>query len=192
PGRGESPRRREAGKGAGGSGHLHGPGHRARLPALPGHRQGGAERPSGREAHRLPDRHSERIGSGGGDAGPQGGQAVGCRGRARGQGAGWAPQGPPAGGREVRIHEVAKELGVQSKDILASLEEMGFEGRTASSTVPDEAIPRLRAAGGRVKPGSKPVAATVQQLPTRRRSVKAKEKEAPSGNGQVVAEAPTA
>ena len=92
----------------------------------------------------------------------------------------------------MRIHELAKELGVQSKDILASLEEMGFEGRTASSTVPDEAIPRLRAAGGRVKPGSKPVAATVQQLPTRRRSVKAKEKEAPSGNGQVVAEAPTA
>src|SRR5207245_5913967 len=86
----------------------------------------------------------------------------------------------------MRIHELAKELDVQSKDILASLEQMGYEGRTASSTVPDEAIPRLRASGGRVKPGSKPVAATAQQLPTRRRSVKgAKEAEAPSGNGQV-------
>ena len=33
------------------------PGHRARLPAVPGHRQGRAERPAGRPAHRLADRH---------------------------------------------------------------------------------------------------------------------------------------
>jgi len=65
----------------------------------------------------------------------------------------------------VRIHELAKELGVQSKDILSSLEEMGYESRTASSTVPDEAVPRLRAAGGHVKPGSKPIGARVQPLP---------------------------
>jgi translation initiation factor IF-2 len=68
----------------------------------------------------------------------------------------------------VRIHELAKELGVASKEVLASLEAMGYEGRTASSTVPEEAIPRLRAAGGKVKPGSKPVTATEDQLPRRR------------------------
>jgi translation initiation factor IF-2 len=68
----------------------------------------------------------------------------------------------------VRIHELARELGVPSKDILASMEEMGYEGRTASSTVPDEALPRLRASGGRVKPGSKPVTAVAEQLPARR------------------------
>ncbi|CAN5142042.1 hypothetical protein BH20ACT24_BH20ACT24_12400 [soil metagenome] len=68
----------------------------------------------------------------------------------------------------MRIHELAKELGVPSKDVMASLEEMGYEGRTASSTVPEEALPRIRAAGGRVKPGSKPVAATAEQLPPRR------------------------
>ena len=85
----------------------------------------------------------------------------------------------------MRIHELAKELDVQSKDILASLEQMGFEGRTASSTVPDEAIPRLRAAGGKVKPGSKPVAATAQQLPTRRRAARAKKAEARPEIGQV-------
>ena len=34
-----------------------GPGRRPRLPALAGHRQGGAERPSRRQAHRLADRH---------------------------------------------------------------------------------------------------------------------------------------
>jgi translation initiation factor IF-2 len=68
----------------------------------------------------------------------------------------------------VRIHELARELGVASKEILASLEEMGYEGRTASSTVPEEAVPRLRAAGGRVKPGIKPKAVTEDLLPRRR------------------------
>src|SRR5436190_13092161 len=59
---------------------------------------------------------------------------------------------------------------------------MGYEGRTASSTVPDEAVPRLRAAGGKVKPGSKPKTATEDQLPRRRA---AKEAEAsPPGDGQ--------
>ncbi len=55
-----------------------------------------------------------------------------------------------------------------SKEIIASLDEMGYEGRTASSTVPEEAVPRLRAAGGRVKPGIKPRTATEDQLPRRR------------------------
>jgi translation initiation factor IF-2 len=83
----------------------------------------------------------------------------------------------------VRIHELAKELGVPSKDVLASLEAMGYEGRTASSTVPEEAVPRLRASGGRVRPGSKPKAATAEQLPARR-PAEAPE-EAREGNGQV-------
>jgi translation initiation factor IF-2 len=74
----------------------------------------------------------------------------------------------------VRIHELAKELGVQSKDILSSLEEMGYESRTASSTVPDEAVPRLRAAGGHVKPGSKPIGARVQPLPATPRPSRSK------------------
>ena len=74
----------------------------------------------------------------------------------------------------MRIHELAKELGVASKDVLDSLAAMGYEGRTASSTVPEEAVPRLRAAGGHVRPGSKPRTATAEQLPTRRQ-------EAPDG-----------
>ena len=53
----------------------------------------------------------------------------------------------------MRIHELAKELGITSKDVLESLQSMGYEGRTASSTVPEEAVPRLRASGGKVKPG---------------------------------------
>ena len=54
----------------------------------------------------------------------------------------------------MRVHELAKELGVPSKDVLDSLEVMGYEARTASSTVPDEAVPRIRAGGGTVKPGA--------------------------------------
>ncbi|MGH2554680.1 MAG: translation initiation factor IF-2 [Actinomycetota bacterium] len=87
----------------------------------------------------------------------------------------------------MRIHELAKELGVPSKDVLESLQAMGYEGRTASSTVPEEAVPRIRAARGKVKPGSKPRTATAEQLPTRR-PVKAKEQVPPeSGDGEVAA-----
>ena len=84
----------------------------------------------------------------------------------------------------MRIHEMAKELGVASKDILASLQEMGYEGRTASSTVPEEAVPRIRAARGKVKPGSKPRTATADQLPTRKPREKKKAEE-PAGDGKV-------
>ena len=55
----------------------------------------------------------------------------------------------------MRVHELAKELNVTSKELLAALEEMGIEGRTASSSVPDEAVPRLRASGGKAVPGAK-------------------------------------
>src|SRR5213078_1734671 len=89
-------------------------------------------------------------------------------------------------------HELAKELGVASKDVLASLEAMGYEGRTASSTVPEEAVPRLRASGGRVKPGSKPRAATADQLPARRAPARKAKPARESGNGEVAAGGATA
>ena len=47
----------------------------------------------------------------------------------------------------MRVHELAKELGVTSKELIAALDQMGVEGRTASSSVPDEAVSRLRASG---------------------------------------------
>jgi translation initiation factor IF-2 len=105
----------------------------------------------------------------------------------------------------VRVHELARELGVASKDIIEALEAMGLEGRTASSSVPDEAVPRLRASGGKPVPGAKPPkAATEAPLPPKRKAPAAKEPAeapaaeaaAPEGNGQVapapVAEAPAA
>jgi translation initiation factor IF-2 len=97
----------------------------------------------------------------------------------------------------MRVHELAKELGVASKDLLAALEEMGFEGRTASSSVPDEAVPRLRASGGKAVPGAKPKAAREEPVAKARARPRAKPAEEakaaaspPSdGGGEVVAPA---
>jgi translation initiation factor IF-2 len=90
----------------------------------------------------------------------------------------------------VRVHELAKELGVASKELLASLEVMGYDGQTASSTVPEEAVPRLRAGGGKVKPGSKPKVTAEARAEARpkKRAAKAAEpapKTAAVGNGKV-------
>lgn len=60
----------------------------------------------------------------------------------------------------MRVHELAKELGVTSKELVAALEAMGIDGRTASSSVPDAAVPRLRASGGKPVTGAKPKQAT--------------------------------
>jgi translation initiation factor IF-2 len=48
----------------------------------------------------------------------------------------------------VRVHELAKELGVTSKELLESLAQMGVAGKSASSSVPEDMVPRLRASGG--------------------------------------------
>jgi translation initiation factor IF-2 len=49
----------------------------------------------------------------------------------------------------VRVHELAKELGVSSKELLAALGDMGVAGKSASSSVPEDMVPRLRASGGK-------------------------------------------
>ncbi len=49
----------------------------------------------------------------------------------------------------MRVHELAKELGVTSKELLASLADMGVAGKSASSSVPEDMVPRLRASGGK-------------------------------------------
>jgi translation initiation factor IF-2 len=96
----------------------------------------------------------------------------------------------------VRIHELAKELGTKSKDLVEALAQMGYAGLTASSSVPDEAVPRLRASGGKAVPAGKPRVVTEEPLPPRRRARKAEpepeapppEAEAPAGDGQAAAE----
>jgi translation initiation factor IF-2 len=68
----------------------------------------------------------------------------------------------------MRVHELAKELGVTSKELLASLREMGVDGLTASSSVPDQAVPRLRASGGKAVPEAKMKEAVEEPLPKAR------------------------
>ena len=70
----------------------------------------------------------------------------------------------------LRVHELAKELGVASKELLASLKEMGIDGLTASSSVPDQAVPRLRASGGKAVPEAKIKEAVEEPLPKARPS----------------------
>ena len=70
----------------------------------------------------------------------------------------------------MRVHELAKELGVASKELLASLKEMGIDGLTASSSVPDQAVPRLRASGGKAVPEAKIKEAVEEPLPKPRPS----------------------
>jgi translation initiation factor IF-2 len=49
----------------------------------------------------------------------------------------------------LRVHELAKEIGVSSKELLAALDQMGVTGKSASSSVPEDLVPRLRASGGK-------------------------------------------
>jgi translation initiation factor IF-2 len=93
----------------------------------------------------------------------------------------------------LRIHELAKELGTKSKDLVDALEQMGYAGLTASSSVPDEAVPRLRASGGKAVAAGKPRVVTEEPLPTRRRPRKVEPEPAPTaepepaGDGQAQA-----
>jgi translation initiation factor IF-2 len=56
----------------------------------------------------------------------------------------------------MRVHELAKELGLSSKELLEALATMGVTGKSASSSVPDEMVPRLRASGGKATVAAKP------------------------------------
>jgi len=75
----------------------------------------------------------------------------------------------------LRVHELAKELGVPSKELLAALKEMSLDGLTASSSVPDQAVPRLRASGGKAVPEAKMKEAVEEPLPKSRPRKKAQE-----------------
>ncbi|MGH2723283.1 MAG: translation initiation factor IF-2 [Actinomycetota bacterium] len=90
----------------------------------------------------------------------------------------------------MRIHELAKELETKSRDLVEALEQMGYGGLTASSSVPEEAVPRLRASGGKATPGGKPKVVTEEPLPPkRRRPEQAPEPARGEGGGVAAAEA---
>jgi translation initiation factor IF-2 len=97
----------------------------------------------------------------------------------------------------MRVHELAKELGVSSKELLASLAEMGVAGKSASSSVPEDMVPRLRASGGKATSApAKP--REVLEPPPQPRKAKPKPKPkpaaapAPAAEPAVAAVTPTA
>jgi translation initiation factor IF-2 len=86
----------------------------------------------------------------------------------------------------MRVHELAKELGVTSKELLATLEQMGVTGKSASSSVPDDIVPRLRASGGKATTApAKP--REVLEPPPQPRKPKPKPKPAPKAEQPKVA-----
>ena len=65
----------------------------------------------------------------------------------------------------VRISELAKELGLQSKEVVEKFAQMGITGKTHSSTVTKDQISRLKdfIANGGVKKAQKPKAFVVKK-----------------------------
>jgi translation initiation factor IF-2 len=65
---------------------------------------------------------------------------------------------------KVRVYELAKELGVESKAVMAKLQEMGEFVRSASSTIEAPVVRRLRESIGsqaaQATSASAPAAAT--------------------------------
>ena len=87
----------------------------------------------------------------------------------------------------MRVHELAKELGVTSKELLGTLEQMGVSGKSASSSVPDDLVPRLRASGG--KATDAPKRREVLEPPPAPRKPKPKAKPKPKEAPAAAAEA---
>ena len=49
---------------------------------------------------------------------------------------------------KIKVHELAKEVGKQSKDILVFLQEKGIEAKAAQSSVEEDAAAMVRSAFG--------------------------------------------
>ncbi|MGP5397268.1 translation initiation factor IF-2 [Arthrobacter rhombi] len=63
---------------------------------------------------------------------------------------------------KVRVHELAKELGITSKDAVAKLQELGEFVRSASSTIEAPVVKKLRSAFPQAEAPAKPVAKAPQ------------------------------
>ncbi|HVH91745.1 MAG TPA: translation initiation factor IF-2 N-terminal domain-containing protein, partial [Candidatus Acidoferrum sp.] len=54
---------------------------------------------------------------------------------------------------KTRVHLLAKELGIETKDLITQLDKLGIRGRKAQSALEDDEVTRLRAAlAGQEKP----------------------------------------
>ena len=78
----------------------------------------------------------------------------------------------------VRISELAKELGLQSKEVIEKFAQIGITGKTHSSTVTTDQISRLKSfiADGGVKKVQKPKAFVVKKAKPAPETVEAETK----------------
>ena len=74
---------------------------------------------------------------------------------------------------KARVHELAKELGVTSKEVLARLSEQGEFVKSASSTVEAPVARRLRESFGGAKPAAEKVKADGNGAPAKKAAAKA-------------------
>ncbi|UNX55920.1 translation initiation factor IF-2 [Georgenia sp. TF02-10] len=93
---------------------------------------------------------------------------------------------------KVRVHELAKELGVDSKTVLAKLREQGEFVKSASSTIEAPVIRRLREAFPATPAGDSPDGATPNGAPTKKAARAAAPKPAPARPAEAAAAAPVA
>ncbi|WP_130508729.1 translation initiation factor IF-2 [Krasilnikovia cinnamomea] len=100
---------------------------------------------------------------------------------------------------KARVHELAKELGVDSKTVLAKLKEMGEFVKSASSTVEAPVARRLRGAlvasqggnGAPAAPAAAPSAPAEARTPTTARPTPPRRPAAPAAPGAPTSPAPT-
>ena len=81
---------------------------------------------------------------------------------------------------KARVHELAKELGVTSKEVLARLSEQGEFVKSASSTVEAPVARRLRESFGGAKPAAEKVKADGNGSPAKAAAAKAAPEKAPA------------
>ncbi len=89
---------------------------------------------------------------------------------------------------KVRVHELAKELGVSSKDVLAKLQELGEFVKSASSTVEAPVVRKLREAMPAAAPADAP--APAKKAPAKKAAAAAPVAEAAPAVEAPVVEAP--
>ena len=89
---------------------------------------------------------------------------------------------------KIKVHELAKELDKQSKDILSFLQEKGIEAKVAQSSIDEEAAQMVRKAFGKGEPEKKeePAAKAVKETAPKEAPAKEKpaEKEEPKKDAQ--------
>lgn len=78
---------------------------------------------------------------------------------------------------KMKVHELAKELGMQSKEVIALLADKGIEVKAAQSSIEDDAINIVRNAKGTAKAAPAPEA--VKEAPVQTESKEASKVEAP-------------